>query len=549
MGDLAILTESTLLSVTKALLAGIDLSGGEAAVLADVPDADSALVQSIRRSILGGGDPLGEAFAIIRPAADRRGRGQTFTPPEIVEDMVSRAVTDAAVNSAFVRVVDPGLGSGRYLRRAAIAFPHADLIGIELDPVCALLARATFHVLGLSDRLQLIVGDFRGVNIPQASGRSLYLGNPPYVRHHALGDEWKSWYATTAIGLGAASASKLAGLHLHFFVRIAQVAAKGDLCILITAAEWLDTGYGRTLRSLLLGDMGGRSVLTIDAKAEPFPGTLATAAITTFSPGKPPKVVAFARAGSVTELASAGFVEVAHADLAGERWSAVGQVSSPALVRATPAGRIGDLFRVSRGQVTGNNAAFITSSDVPSLPSRFLTSCVTGADELFEAADRHEYRLTSAIRLRKVVSLPCDLSGLTGDDHGKVKAYLKWAERLGAKDSYTARQRKCWWHVPLHAAAPIIVTYMARRSAAFVRNDVGARLLNIAHSVRPLVPVTAAQLDAACRAMNEAAATFAGRTYAGGLVKYEPRDVESIPIDWGMIGLSGLNGQLFAAAE
>jgi len=40
------------------------------------------------------------------------------------------------------RIVDPGMGSGRFLMQAAEAFPTATLIGVDTDPLAALLARA-----------------------------------------------------------------------------------------------------------------------------------------------------------------------------------------------------------------------------------------------------------------------------------------------------------------------------------------------------------------------------------------------------------------------
>lgn len=40
---------------------------------------------------------------------------------------------------------------------------------------------------------------------PDAGGRLLYIGNPPYVRHHQVSGEWKGWLARTAEGDGAGS--------------------------------------------------------------------------------------------------------------------------------------------------------------------------------------------------------------------------------------------------------------------------------------------------------------------------------------------------------
>src|SRR5262252_4591660 len=54
----------------------------------------------LRARIRAGGDPLGEAFCLIRSPGQRRSAGQTFTPGPVIESMVSwagRTVTPARV--------------------------------------------------------------------------------------------------------------------------------------------------------------------------------------------------------------------------------------------------------------------------------------------------------------------------------------------------------------------------------------------------------------------------------------------------------------------
>lgn len=540
MATLAILTADVLLSVLKGLTLDLRLPPDERALLQSASMPTEQLVSGIRADILAGEDPLGEAFSIIRSADERRGQGQTFTPQQIVRDMVARARTDADAGGEFVRIVDAGTGSGRFLREAARTFPKAKLIGIESEPLCALIARATFHVLGILERVKIIVGDFRAADLPKVKGRTLYIGNPPYVRHHDIDERWKDWYSQTAIKLGATSASKLAGLHLHFFVRVGEVASLGDLGLFITAAEWLDTGYGAALRSMLRGSLGARRVLIIDPRSEAFPGTMTTAVVTEFAPGQRGASISFAQLASVASLSRASLkkIDINSDQLINDRWSSFGGRRASRSATSKASGRIGDLFRVSRGQVTGNNSVFVEGPGTPPLPDRYLIPCVTGAHELFEAADKHGYRLINNATLSRVVCLPDKLSLLSCRERAQIDAFLAWAQERGAHAGYTAKARKCWWQVVLKDPPPIIVTYMARRAPVFVRNMVGANILNIAHGVRPLEQMTEAELDEACRLMNKAIENQTGRVYAGGLTKFEPRDVEAVAIDWRSLGLS-----------
>ena len=71
---------------------------------------------------------------------------------------------------------------------------------------------------------------------------------------------------------------------------------------------------------------------------------------------------------------------------------------------------------------------------------------------------------------------------------------------------------------------------MARRPPAFVRNLVGARHVNVAHGIYPREPLNGDALDALAEALKAGVSVAQGRTYAGGLTKFEPSEMERIPV-------------------
>ena len=71
---------------------------------------------------------------------------------------------------------------------------------------------------------------------------------------------------------------------------------------------------------------------------------------------------------------------------------------------------------------------------------------------------------------------------------------------------------------------------MARRAPAFVRNACGARHIDIAHGLYPRDPPPAPPLDALSARLQGAVRRSAGRAYAGGLTKFEPGEVERLPV-------------------
>src|SRR5207245_2273208 len=117
---------------------------------------------------------------------------------------------------------------------------------------------------------------------------------------------------------------------------------------------------------------------------------------------------------------------------------------------------------------------------------------------------------------------------LDDSDRRTVARFLRYAKKVGADSGYIARTRKAWWSVGLRSPAPILATYMARRPPAFVRNLAEARHLNIAHGLYPRESFIPRVLDNLARYLSRAVSVRDGRTYAGGLTKFEPREMERL---------------------
>jgi adenine-specific DNA-methyltransferase len=496
-------------------------SPAEELLVRDLPAVSAGVIHAFRQRIVEGADPLGDAFCRIRSPEVRRRQGATYTPDAIIRTMVRWAATRA---SAPCRVIDPGVGSARFLLAAGRRFEDATLIGVDVDPLAAILARANVATAGFGERTTILVGDYRSLEVPAVRGATLYLGNPPYVRHHLIEPAWKAWLTRAAATLDLTGASQLAGLHVHFFLATALKARSGDFGALITASEWLDVNYGRLLRQLFIGPLGGQSITVIEPTAQPFPDAAATAAIATFEIGRRTRSVALRRVDSVAQL-SGGFdrgrsvrrerLENAH------RWTPLVHG-----IRRSRHGyvELGELCRVHRGQATGSNRIWIAGKHAADLPKSVLFPCVTRARELFIAGPA----LTDPAPLRSVIDLPAELDAFNVEDRALIKAFLARAKAIGIDQGYIASHREPWWSVGLRDPAPILMTYMARRPPAFVRNLAGARHLNIAHGIYPRERMSEAALDALAAFLSTSVRTTDGRTYAGGLTKFEPKEVERL---------------------
>ena len=474
-------------------------------------------VERTRNEIVGGGDPLGQRFVKLRSPELRRKDGATYTPPPIVQSMIGWAQGQCVMPS---RVVDPGCGSGVFLMAAARVYPNAILVGIDSDPLAALMLRANASVLGFADRLHIHIADYRSAALPSANGETLFIGNPPYIRHHGIGADWKRWFATTAKRLGF-KASMLAGMHIHFFLRTREIAKPGDLGVFVTAGEWMDVNYGSLLRAMLADGLGGSSIHVIDPKARPFEDSLVTGTITCFRVAHRSAGLMVRSVAGLEDLGtlSGGTTVPWNEAVTAPKWSIFTRTR---VEKSSDMMEIGEIFRVHRGQVTGGNAIWIAGEHATELPAGRLLPAITKARELLATGTT----LRRLDRLRRVIDLPADLSELDTCERAAVERFLRWARTQGADRSYIASHRKAWWSVTYKRPAAILCTYMARRAPHFVHNLAGARHLNIAHGLYPREPLTDASLHRIAGVLRLHATIHGGRTYAGGLVKFEPKELE-----------------------
>lgn len=459
------------------------------------------------------GDIDGDRYCARVSADTRRAEGITLTPDWLVDRMVEQARRAGD----FDTIVDAGAGSGRFAFAAAAQFPRASVLAIERNPELAAVLRARVRREGLGDRIAVLEGDYRELPLPLC-GRALFIGNPPYVRHHDIPAQWKEWYRAGMAERGIA-ASRLAGLHAHFLLRSVQMMRPGDAWCLVTAAEWLDNGYGAALRQLVSAPGGpGLTAVWLATTDEPvFPDALVSAVVI--------EGVASGDASTVTlgRLVGRRFEPTrdlgADAIRAASRWSALCQ---PEMLAAPDGIELGEIFRVTRGQVTGMNAAWVLPDDAPTAWRALAVPSVTRAREIIDGSVSAD---DAAQRLRRVIDLPADPDALGDAQREAAQQIIARARRMGADQSYVARARQPWFAVGMRPPPRAFVSYMGRRPPVFQPNSQRVSFLNIAHGLYPREPVVDADLLRMLDHLNRTTGLYAGRVYGGGLAKFEPSDI------------------------
>jgi SAM-dependent methyltransferase len=478
------------------------------------------------------GDWCDELVLASTSNAHRRRIGQFLTPFPIVRRM-ARWVADHAPD----RVVDAGCASGRFAGEVARLLPEATVLAIDSDPLAALLCRARMADLGLNN-VTVRHDDFLRTDIHREDGERLaFIGNPPYVRHHKLSPDDKDWAARAARSLDIPF-SRLAGLHVYFFLKTALCARHGDVGCYITSAEWMDVNYGETLRVLLPGVLGAERLDVLHDTEAAFDGAMTTAAICFFRVGSAGNTITFSSLQDVADPDSATRTRTVDVSEHHGPWGSLLQ-GDPAAADRGPSVRLGDLVDVHRGLVTGANAFFVMSRS--EAQRRGLTEVVTpvirSGKTILEADG--EVRSES---LPMLLTLPKDARAMDGPVGDAIQRYLHAGEAEDIPEGYICRHRRPWWYLGQPDPPPIVASYMARRPPAFALNPDNALILNIAHGLFPKIPFEAAELRQLVAMLNALAPGFIGqgRTYQGGLEKFEPSEMQNLKLPVSAFGDFGL---------
>lgn len=476
-------------------------------------------IQKIRAATLHGDDPLGETYQRLRERRARQRGGIFYTNRAIVAPMV-----EWLLSRSPDRVIDAGCGSGRFAQAVANRMDTPSIVAVDTDPIATLLCRANLAVIG-RPRVTILNADFASLPLEPISGRTGFVGNPPYVRHHDLTDVQKSWSESASARLGH-KLSKLAGLHAHFFFATGMHAKPGDVGCYITSSEWLDTSYGSGVRELLLNGLGIESLHLFDHNASPFPDAMTTAAITCFEVGRSTTSVMIRNVRSTDELAPLGSGQPVQGDgLAAKKWGTRlrggSERSRNGLIR------LGDFVSVHRGAVTGRNDFFVMSRQEANERglARFVRPVLTSAKEVLRSSG-----VIRASQVDRVVLAPPRDTDVAMAENDALREYLREGERLGVPETYICSHRMPWWYIGFKEPPPVVATYMARQPPAFAFNPDGIVILNVLHGLYPKIALSKGKLEKFAQTLNRHRHRFgeAGRFYHGGLQKLEPRDMEEL---------------------
>lgn len=463
-------------------------------------------------------------------AQARKERGAFYTPPTLTQFM-----TRWAVRHPGARVLEPSCGDAAFLvaaqqHGAALGGAPLALFGYEIFEPAAQSAWAQ-----LGGKATIRTADF--FEIPATGDFDVVLGNPPYIRYQRFAGESREK------GLAAARAHgvKLPGLAnawAAFTVHAAQFLKPDGRMALVLPAALLTVNYAGPVRAFLMRRFARVRLVMFERRV--FPGVQEEVVLLLAEGTGPAAALDVIQLEDANALADLAPDAVSHAapQSHGGKWTAALLTEDEAAAyrdatQASPWTTMAQWGQVELGTVTGQNKFFALTAEriqrfgltphdlVPVVPpgAKHLRGLEMTADDMQALGD-----------LGRTTQLfypnPDALSA-------GAQRYIAWGEAEGVDQGYKCRNRSPWWRVPLTQVPDLIIGYMSGAVPRLVHNAARAHILNSCHGITlhprlrfaaPLLPVLM------LNSLTMLGAELIGRSYGGGVLKLEPRDVAQLPL-------------------
>lgn len=435
-----------------------------------------------------------------------------FYTPQTIADVLAHWI----VRSGNERLLEPSIGEGA-LVKAALARAHeiagtdrqVRFLACDIDAEALATVRpwlVSEHELHSIDFLEL---DPTGVH--KVDG---VIANPPFTRNHALEISRRNLLRQRFGVEGAA------GLWVHFLVHACKFLAPNGRLAAVVPAAVVFTQYGRAALERICQQFATVEVRQIVDK--PMWGNAAD------------------ERGAI--ILADGYGVAACGDPVFSRWSSTGERLTDAYAGNSICFResmmaavtLNSVASLSIGAVTGCNQVFLLNEQERVLENidenqlvsiaaraRHIPGLRVSREDLRELATQHE---------RTWLLAPKDIDR----SREGVRRRLARISRDKRRKTVWLNKRKPWWAVDSGPDCDAIFTYMNDKGPRLVLAGPGVKCTNTLHRVLFRERVSHQDRCAAALTLvstfGQLAAEQLGRTYGGGVLKFELTDARRLPV-------------------
>ncbi len=475
-----------------------------------------------------------------------REKGQFWTPPWLAKVMAYWVTEKRPVT-----IFDPAVGPGTFFSAAREVGYTGLFDGFELHETA--LEGSTKLGLTKTDLERIVIGDFISKDFRQAFPG--IISNPPYIRHHRLNEERKAELRILAERVLGFALDGRVGLHVFFLLKcLEHLSPLGRLAFLLPA-DVCEGVSSKALWNRICALYRLEAVLTFDESAAPFPTVDTNAMVFLISRNTPGSHFKWLRvterngAAILSALGKAdGGQDTNHSVICHDR--TISDVvatgfSRPPRSDGSQGIPLSHFARIVRGIATGANEFFFLTREQReslSLDSRFFIRAVGRTRDC-----RSDVLSTETLEQLDRENRPTFLLSLDNTPKERLpqslQRYLESGERSKHNERALIQTRRPWYKMEQRTPPPLLFAYLGRRDCRFILNKAGVVPLTGFLCVYPH-DTSREATERLWRALNHpetiANLAFAGKSYGGGAVKVEPRQLDTLEIPLSVLKETGL---------
>ncbi|TSE28943.1 HsdM family class I SAM-dependent methyltransferase [Tepidimonas charontis] len=449
----------------------------------------------------------------------RRRHGQFFTPPPVARFMCRWLLKEGARE-----IFDPAFGLGAFYLAARELNPKIRFCAVEKD--AKVLAHFREDHPNLDDTIVLSNADYFSV---WGIKYSAIVCNPPYMRFQHFADRHRVIPEIEKhLGRRLSGYSNIASA---FLLKSLHELAPGGRLAYLMPLEFLNTGYGETIKQALLDKGRLKALLRIEPEGEVFPDAITSVGIILVSDDGIHEPVKFCTVQTLDQLErnlsdfpcrSVLTEELRPAD----KW--LRYFEEPCALERGALQPLSMYGSFSRGIATGANEYFLLSrSDAAKweLPTSILHPCISRSSQIKQMLitdDDIERLIEEGERVL--------LADLSSSQEEAVKKYIEFGERQRFDKRYLTRMRKPWFKLERRQPAPILFGVFSRNGFKVIRNKSRAVSLTCFHCFYPNI-FGARFVDHLflyfCSSVGQRIVAREVRKYGDKLNKFEPHDLNN----------------------
>lgn len=444
--------------------------------------------------------------------------GQFFTSPLIAEFMSNLVYFDDAKI-----MLDPAVGEGVFLKYLDIIKNNPlEYIAYDVDEIMIEKSRQA-----LSFSVQYLCEDYLISEVPKKS--DIIICNPPYKKFQEIPKRHE--YIKLFNKKYGISISGYSNLCVYFLIKSLFDLKDNGKCVFIMPYEFLNTGYGESIKKFLLQSKFLNSIYKFNSNLSIFDDALTTSCILFFEK-KQHESVNFICVNDIEEIKNRRFrQEQTYSYLKldyKQKWNLYFNTRESQKFRNVV--NFSSIARVKRGIATGRNAFFTLNKDKINslgLSQDVLVRCICKSADvkvlIFEESDYLNLYLSN-----KKVCLFDGTKAKSKNDYD----YILFGEKNKYNENYLNSHRSPWFLLEKKEVAPIWISVFNRNGLKVIRNETQSRNLTTFHGIyfhdrfanEKFINVFYCYL---LSPISKVLLKQCKREYGGGLDKFEPNDLNN----------------------